>query len=253
MLYPNRTLNMEGFPFETCREVSEAASLLLLEGSNTCESLKGFGHFCGCPTTTTDQTAKSKCSLCSDGSAVPLRDKSFPNLKDAFGGFTPTCAIVESNLLSTSEAGSDECEAVQLFGSYCGCPSIDNHCLYCPEMDRIPPSYANKTIDIFSIYFGDVLSNTSITCEDAWLTQLQLRPHEQQCFFGRHGSYLCGCNGGESKYLDAKTFAHKVVLAWIPRFTGSLSVLVSMDVSIPILTSSQGSQPVCSFCCCRGL
>ena len=250
MLYPNRTLNMEGFPFETCREVSEAASLLLLEGSNTCESLKGFGHFCGCPTTTTDQTAKSKCSLCSDGSAVPLRDKSFPNLKDAFGGFTPTCAIVESNLLSTSEAGSDECEAVQLFGSYCGCPSIDNHCLYCPGMDQLPPSYANKTIDEFATYFGDADGSISqsITCEDAWPTQLQLRARDRRCFLGRHGSYLCGCNGGESKYLDAKAFAHKVVLAWIPRFTGSLSVLVSslsrmLDVSTRLchgMVSSSG-------------
>ena len=223
----NKTLNLDGFPFETCGDLEDAASLLLSEGSRQCDSLKGFGHHCGCPatTTTTNNNNKSPCTLCPDGTPVPLPNKPYPGFRDAFGGFVPTCALVESSLLSTTHAGSDQCETIQLVGSYCGCPPLENHCRFCPGMDTLPPEYADTTVPIFRHYFGEAYS-PSITCNEIWFAQYQLPSHGELCFFGRQGAYLCGCNGGESTYINANTLERKAVLAWIPRVTGSLSILV---------------------------
>ena len=229
MMHPNKTLNMDGFPFQTCQDLQDAAGMLLLEGSSQCESLKLFGHYCGCSILEEEEEEpRTPCTMCPDGTPVPFPDRPYPRLKDIFGGFVPTCAVVESSLMVGTERGSDQCDALQLFASYCGCPARENHCVYCAGMDNVPPSYANQTLDLFATYFGaEHGSGGAVTCSEAWYTQYQMPSGDNLCFLARRGSFLCGCNGGENMYANANTKTQKFFLAWIPRVSGGLSILVS--------------------------
>ena len=149
--FRNETINVEGFPFETCGDLQDAAELLLDEGTTQCSSLKAFGPSCGCPTTL--HTTQSPCTICRDGNPTPLPHNPMPQFQRAFGGFVPTCSLVDSSLPLFSTQGTDECEAVQLMGSVCGCAEMENSCRFCPEFDEIPPAHADTTIPDFYYFF----------------------------------------------------------------------------------------------------
>ena len=232
MLYANRTLNMEGLPFETCQDLQVAAGELLWEGSDRCSSLQVLANYCGC-TSTLRSSSESVCTLCPDGTAAPLGDNLFPLLSDLFGGFTPSCAVVEASLVGLVEPGSDECEAVQLFSSLCGCQPVEEHCNYCDELDTVPEDYAQTTIYFGAYFLEGESSDLSVTCEDAWMTQYQLRRDDRRCYLGRQGSFFCGCNGGDPWYHNADTEFRKIVLAWAPRISGLVSIIVSANVPFP--------------------
>ena len=245
---PNRTFNMEGFPFETCQQLQEGSGLLLQEGSNQCASLKGLGHYCGCSSSIDhvmmddsshdDGAQQGSCFLCSGGEPVPNPDEPLVQFRRLFGGLTPTCAIVESTALQLFQEGSDDCQTVQLFGSYCGCRPLESHCQYCADLgDEIPPEYNDRPVPAFELYFGDQ-HDKDLRCKDVWLTQHQITPRDDRCFYARTGSYHCGCNGGESIYMSAKTKTQKFFLAWLPRLSGTLSVLVCDNRLFPLARHS---------------
>ena len=221
--YPNRTLALDGFPFTTCFDLQDVAGTLLTEESAQCGSLKGVGAFCGCPV----EDVKEPCTLCPDGSLVSLPHKPFPRLKEHFGGFTPSCAMVENTALQL-ERDSNTCQALQLVSSMCGCPAVDNHCRYCDEWeDGVPPEYTDEPIPFFADFFG-AEHGPDVTCEEAFYSQYQIERSEGRCELGKLGSWYCGCTSGSVSYLHADTDTKKMVLAWIPRVTGTLSVLVSV-------------------------
>ena len=250
MEFRNQTLNLDGFPFETCGDLQDAAELLLREGTDQCSFLKALGPFCGCPRPRPppqdeDHVAKTPCTLCRDGNPVPWTDRPLSPFRSVFGGdvFTPTCAMVDASLALVSD-DSDECETARLFGSTCGCPAVPEPCHICNDPDwgdEVPTAYANRTIPQFARYFGrgrhddDSDSNSALssvddlTCSDLWQTQYQLSKDDDRCYFAWYGSYLCGCNGGESRYLGADTKPKKLTLVWMPRVTGTLSILVRND------------------------
>ena len=134
--------------------------------------------------------------------------------------------MVESTIVQL-ESDSGSCRALQLMSSMCGCPAVEDHCRYCDEWeDEVPREYADRPLPLFPEYFGGDFGS-EITCEEAFYSQYQFPSTDRRCYLGRLGSWECGCNGGSVIYLSADTVAKKMVLAWIPRVTGTLSILVS--------------------------
>ena len=222
MSYPNRTLTLEGFPFQTCSGLEEAARTLFTADSDQCGPLQELGAYCGCPV----RDVVEPCTFCPDGSPVSLVDRPFPLLQDRFGGYTPSCGMVESTIVQL-ESDSGSCRALQLMSSMCGCPAVEDHCRYCDEWeDEVPREYADRPLPLFPEYFGGDFGS-DVTCEEAFYSQYQFASTDRRCYLGRLGSWECGCNGGSVIYLSADTVAKKMVLAWIPRVTGTLSILVS--------------------------
>lgn len=222
--FPDKQLGLEDFPFDTCADLQNAAGLLLQHGTEQCSNMQELGAYCGCPT---ELPLEESCSFCPDGSPVLWPDKAMTHLADIGIGFSPTCSMAELSLRH-HRADSSYCELMQMGSSFCGCPPVDNHCNYCPELEDVPPEYAKKQITQFSRHFGDSFPR-DITCENIWLTQYQLPSDDERCYFARRGSYLCGCNGGESNYLNADTRTKKLVLAWTPRISGIFSILVRKE------------------------
>jgi hypothetical protein len=66
------------------------------------------------------------------------------------------------------------------------------------------------------------------TCEDVDLALGQLDRREFYCWSAKELTHQCGCNKGVAWYYGAATVAkHAVLLAWIPRVSGVLSLLGS--------------------------
>jgi hypothetical protein len=79
----NRTLLIDGSPFETCGEAGQAAALCLSQDSDTCNSFLSVSSLCGCETSS---LVESPCSLCPDGSPVALPDEDLSVLLGASAG-----------------------------------------------------------------------------------------------------------------------------------------------------------------------
>lgn len=226
---PDRDLSMDGFPFETCSELQYAARTLLTEDSIQCASLKGMGEYCGCPVAAPNamvEMVEEPCTFCPDGSPVRFPDKPFPRLLERFGGFTPSCGMVESSLVLL-EKDSDTCRAMQGMSSICGCAPVQDHCRYCDEWGDdydMPQEYANQPIPLFLDTAAAV--GEELTCQEAFYSQFQIGSTDDRCHRGRANAWQCGCNGGARTYMHADTMAKKKVLAWFPCLTGTLSIVV---------------------------
>jgi hypothetical protein len=117
----NRTLSIEGIPFETCGEAEQAAALYLSQASDTCNLFQSVSSLCGCETLS---SVESPCSLCQDGSLVKLQDEDLSVLLAGFSdssigggdleGVKPTCRVVEA-FAKSFEEGSRDCLDVQFF------------------------------------------------------------------------------------------------------------------------------------------
>ena len=178
----------------------------------------------------------SACMLCTDGSKVPDTTKQLEFLTDSFGGITPTCGVVETLLLGY-DSSSELCSQVQLAGSLCGCPPIENHCQYCDDL-VLKPEFAERPVELFEDFFGI----PGFTCAEAWVTQYQVEDGSELCGFGKKGSPLCGCGAGNGSYLEAKTTTQQAALAWVPRFSAFLSMVVSS-----LRSATTSSSRNCSF------
>lgn len=214
---PDRLISMPDFPFQTCRQLEEALSLLLPENSEQCNLLSGaFSIYCGCI------APQDSCSLCRDGSPVPLPDQPMELLKNEFGGLVPTCSVYESYVAGLDDT-SHQCSNARLFGSVCGCAPVQDPCTFCPG-EAMPEEYLDKLVHELDILFG-----FKATCGDAeTYLQLQIPASSDECILGQQKNFVCGCNDGEWAYLGAKTMQQKVFFAWIPRVSALLSLIVSL-------------------------
>ena len=139
--------------------------------------------------------------------------------------------MVESTIVQL-ENDSGSCRALQLMSSMCGCPAVEDHCRYCDEWeDEVPREYADHSLPLPPEYFGEEVGS-EITCEEAFYSQYQFASDDTRCALARFGAWECGCNGGSATYLNADTKVKRMVLAWIPRVTGTLSVLVSVGTQL---------------------
>ena len=210
---PNKTLDIDSFPLQNCQDLDNATKLFLEEGSETCTLLQSVGTFCGCP-----PAIENGCSLCHDRLTAANQSKLLPFLEKEFG-FIPTCGLLEA-VLTREPDGSESCARSQILGSYCGCAPIENHCYVCDPGDSI--TTPDKVIPLFERFTA-----FPTTCEVFYSAQFQIEQGTQLCDDGYSQRWRCGCNEGHNDYAGADTVAKQRILAWVPRITGSLSVLVS--------------------------
>ena len=221
----NQTLNVTGIPFKTCGQMRDAIETLLPADTDTCSFQQdAFGTMCGCELPPIEEP---RCSFCLDGSPVP---EEFLNKEISFldpvAGLNPTCGLIEAIGKSQQVEGSDTCLLVQSFGAYCGCPAIEDHCVLCEEGDMI----ADPDITVSFLNQDNVLSSAGVqpTCEFMDSLQYSTDTRSTDCFYIQHQAHVCGCNKGIWDYgIAAKTKWKQALLAWIPRFTGGLSTIVS--------------------------
>jgi hypothetical protein len=228
---PNRSITIPDFPFKTCAQLSGALELLVNAESEQCPFLsQAFSSFCGC------NMPDNSCTLCRDGSIAPYASQQLNLLKDHFARLVPTCDVFESYVAGLA-GGSDKCFDMQLFGSMCGCPPIDDHCEFCPG-ESLSDAYHNKTVHELK---GLVGFETTCGVSIDYL-QYQLPRTSDLCETGQSYNHVCGCSGGIFSYLEADTVTKQVVLAWLPRFSALLSFVVS--------TTVQGRSECPSYFCC---
>jgi hypothetical protein len=213
----NRSISIPDFPFKTCAQLSDALALLLNSGSEQCLFLsQSFSSFCGCT------MPDNACTLCSDGSPAPYASQQMDFLKDEFGGIVPTCDVFESFVAGLT-SGSDKCVELQLFGSFCGCPAIDDHCEFCPG-ESLSDAYHNKTVHELKSFLGfETTCGISID-----YLQYQLPRTSALCQTGQSYNHICGCSGGVFSYLEADTVSKQAALAWLPRISALLAFVVSV-------------------------
>lgn len=123
---PEVTIAIPGFPGEyTCAQLDLFLPTLLPDGkSTTCQTLQSVGSICGCP------MPPDSCSLC-DSIAYPQRELAF--LADLFGGFVPTCELLDAYLQSQPLDNSLCTAGRQYLQDYCGCngPQVGASSLPC--------------------------------------------------------------------------------------------------------------------------
>jgi hypothetical protein len=221
----NRTLSVQGIPFETCGEAEQATALYLSQGSDICNSFQSISPLCGCEASS---TVKSPCSMCLDGTSVPLPDVDLSHLLlgSSLTGDDLTCGVIE-DVSRSFEEESQECIDAQSLAGVCGCPPIENACDFCPGEDV---GFPDKEV-LLALKIIDVVPTCSQV--DAFVTQL--KGSSKLCYLAQSVNYVCGCNGGEKDYLGAQTHAQKVALAWVPRISAFLSICGSLMIIYDVL------------------
>jgi hypothetical protein len=221
----NRTLSIQGIPFETCGEAEQAVALYVSEGSDICDSFQSISPLCGCETSS---SVKSPCSMCSDGTPVPLPDQDLSVVVEGstLRGGDLTCGVIEAVALSFEEE-SKECQETHSISGVCGCPPIENACEFCPGEDVMFP---DKEV-LLALNIIDVVP----TCGqiDAFVTQLE--KGSKLCYLTNSINYVCGCNGGDKDVFGAETHAQNVAMAWVPRFSALLSIFGSSMIIYDVL------------------
>jgi hypothetical protein len=213
----DRNITVPDFPFQTCSQLEEALSLLLLKDSEECSTLsQAFPGYCGCPTLEEEES----CSLCRDGNSVGYPYQ--PVELFSLAGIVPTCEIYES-LVASLPKESELCDNAQLFGTVCGCPAVENHCVFCPG-ELMPEEYLDKNVPQLATFKDGVTG----TCRDVEsFLQYQILASSDLCLLGIENNHICGCSDGIFSYLSADTKKRQAVLAWTPRVSAFFSLIGS--------------------------
>lgn len=211
----------------TCEQVQEAASTLWEESDPNCAQVQSVtGSVCGCNNDSGGNPVDENipmCTLCKDASIVTTPDKLVPFMADRFFGIEPTCQQLESATLAFA-MDSQDCADAQLIGSYCGCPSVENACVFCPKPGDAITTPTRKHSNTLKRYGADV------TCEQVEAVLLQFSQDTDECFLGQEHNWECGCNDGFYGYLGTESRSDKLVLTWVSRCSGILSVLGALFI-----------------------
>jgi hypothetical protein len=119
---------------------------------------------------------------------------------------------------------SKDCADAQLIGSYCGCPSEENGCVFCPKPGDAITTPTRKHSNTLKRYGQD------LTCEQVEAVLLQYSQDSVECFLGQEHNWECGCNDGFYGYLGAESRSDILALHWAARVSGILSVLGSLFI-----------------------
>ena len=231
---PDRPLLIDGIPYDTCGKFEAATELLFIEGSEQCDMMRRMlQSYCVCPQ---PEPETPRCSLCTDGSAPTKPHTPFPFLKSLQGpdiGWDPTCVLMDS-FASTLARDSKECIILQLTGSYCGCPGVEDSCDICPG-ETIPEEYRDVVINGLEEFMGFAPDTVGVTCGMTEFLQDQVHRDDTVCRLAYRRRDLCGCNDGIFVYNEADTLTKQALLVWMPRITALLSMIVSDPVLLSYL------------------
>eukprot|EP00980_Cylindrotheca_fusiformis_P014189 scaffold3725_cov114-Cylindrotheca_fusiformis.AAC.6 len=204
----------------TCSQLQEAAATLWDESDSDCAEIKSITSVtCG---SQSGEEPAEVCSLCKDGSSVTSPERLVPFMADRFFGIEPTCQQVQA-ATALLALGSSECEEVQLIGSYCGCPAVENACAFCAAGDTIttPTRQHAGMLERF---------DQSVTCEQLEAVLLQYPEDSDECFLAQETNWECGCNDGFYGYFGTESTADQKRLMWTTRIIGILSICGSLFI-----------------------
>jgi hypothetical protein len=189
----------------------------------------------------------ARCALCSNGDGAAstsfdagkdissLFRRGGANIDAVFAGFGDvtnlTCGtfstLMHSPQFPMSLCNSDYHRAL---AGYCGCPPIENSCVFCPSGDMLAPEQRSTKFQQAEVIYG-----MDVTCNEMDLALTQFPDTELRCWASKNYAFTCGCNGKEAWYLGAGSKKKHVTLAWIPRISGFLSLLGSLYIIQDIL------------------
>jgi len=133
------------------------------------------------------------------------------------------------------DADSEFCQLAQQVGSFCGCPAIEHHCVYCPQGGFAPDMYRE---DPKIVQLKQDLK-VEPTCEMIESTQFQWNDDSSTCVLGKLTAFLCGCSNGEFNYAGANTEAKRNVFEWTSRIAGVLSLLGTTAIQYDVLSNKR--------------
>ena len=191
--------------------------------SEECALIQSVGSLCGCP------VREDACSLCHGGGSVSLLDEDLSwmiqndNIPD---GIVPTCQLIEA-MAQSYMADSQQCAEVQVAAGPCGCPPLpqDEGCAFCPNDDATGITKPDQLLEIAIEVVG-----FAPTCAQADLILSQIYAFDSLCSVAIDVNYLCGCGGGQRKYVGADTIRRYRALVWVPRVSAFLSIMGSLFI-----------------------
>jgi hypothetical protein len=277
---------LESFANATCDELTTMSVALLVDHCPTMQ--KFVAEQCGCgpePAEPTQPQASSQppalapadsnsaqqqqpgsamsngtCSLCWNGLVPSLIDKDIskllignPQSREVMKNLNlnnVTCGQVHTLLPFVADKIDDaSCWFIQTgIGGVCGCPPVVDNCVFCPGEPAL--SEPDKPFPYSRYYIETVL-----TCEETANVATQFRSDDETCFRAHITNFVCGCNDGQRSYFGTESTGQRAALAWIPRITGSLSLLGSIYIvqdvlhrqvcnrGAPVLTRGAANQP----------
>ena len=74
------------------------------------------------------------------------------------------------------------------------------------------------------------LFGENITCEmvQGFFNKMEVHKDSQNCRLAQSVNYICGCEG--TGYAGANTKTKRIMLVWLPRVSGILSIMVGIVV-----------------------
>jgi len=133
---------------------------------------------------------RSQCQLCGDETI----DKDKPiSLPDPFS-FLATCGQLASMASSALAQGSDECQAIQAVGTYCGCSIPENACNLCTD----PEGAGHVVTQPNALVEFDLPYQIEPTCAHVEAYLHSVNPQSDQCKKGQSFQDECGCSNSSS-------------------------------------------------------
>lgn len=228
---PDKVISIPAYEFsDSCGTLESVVPLMINEGTPECDLVQSMSSLCGCP----KPQDSSSCPLCPDGSSVPDPDRQVTWLSDQFGGFAPTCEMVEAYVASFIET-DETCVALQLVSSYCGCPALPNYCKFC-NGEPLKEEFYNKELPFLRPDSLDL--DFTPTCEVFYAAQYQMEDRNDFDSWCAKSAFVvihCGCNDGHAFYHGTDDETQHAVLVWLPRVVGMLSLCASIMVLFDIM------------------
>lgn len=239
----------------TCQLAELSLKNTFEASSSECrENQAALSSSCGCAATDTDPppnvpelpTEVEKCTPCWDGSSdITLPDKDVGSMLINLGipiSGNVTCSAASAVVFSTLEATNPDCNLLQItIGGLCGCPRRPDGCNMCEGDAQVP--YPDKVNTPSGVWFQEIP-----TCQESYMMLWQLPKDKNApsamalrnslglprrtdvCRTASSSAYVCGCYGGQRQYMGATSDAKRAFLAWLPRVTGSLSLIGSVCI-----------------------
>lgn len=203
--FPDKAINVEGIPVDTCRSLETTAGFLI-QGTDFCNSVQSIGTLCGC------EIPDNACNLCTDGSTVSNPSLNLPTyyandfIFGAPEGVVLNCESMES-ILHNYEEDSTLCHSTRVdIATDCGCPEVEVDTILtkfptvspAPTVD--PPESCTLCLGGEDILFPDKpldLGDLPIeNCADLVSFAALLTVESSDCAGIRSFGPLCGCPAG---------------------------------------------------------
>jgi hypothetical protein len=228
--FPKKNLNITSIPLDTCQQLESALLLVVESGSQTCLDFQRFSSYCGC------SVIKNSCEMCPHG-VLTFPEKEVEILQGAYtiGPLVPTCKIIEAIARST-ESETKECLLSQMIGGYCGCPPINDHCLWC-RSHGIPESYLDHKVlpEALKVVTGFQPAN-AFSCREAQNFLTQVSSSDKVCDVVQYRGDICGCYEGGFGYFGTEGYPERrKAISILARISASFSIVSVSIICIDVL------------------